>query len=300
METPRFCTNCGAPLEPGQLFCTNCGMRVEVDDATAPYPQAQPATGGTTPLEPIPSPQPEWAQQQDAHEKAGGSKTGVVVTIVVCCAAALVGCGLALRPVLFSHSESSQSTVAEEASSDETASTNKDSTSATGTSTSTTGTSTSSTSTGSDATTSSQASEADLRATLVGYYDALPSYDSRIKTVAADFNNNYLKDSQSLRQSYADTANQLLSELEARQDSLTSLTVPSGSTYRGQYDLLVQCYSDCVGRVRCIAQSWNIDVGYSDPTAHEDEILAPIRADNSGGTNKYKSDYDTTYPKISL
>lgn len=135
---------------------------------------------------------------------------------------------------------------------------------------------------------------------LVSYYNALSDYDSRIRSVATDFNNHYLSGTISTRSSYANTAYGLLSELEQRQSALASLTMPSGSRYSSQYYLIAQCYDDCVNRVDCISRSWEIDLRYSNPKDHKNEILGPIAADNVNGTNRYKTDYDNTYPTISL
>lgn len=135
---------------------------------------------------------------------------------------------------------------------------------------------------------------------LVTSYNRLSGYDSRIKDVATTFNNHYLSGSVSERASYAATARSLLSELKEQRSHLSALSQPSGSSYSTQFSLLKRCYDDCIERVDCIVRSWNISLAYEDPTDHQEEIIAPLTAETDGTQNRYKTDYDSVYPQISL
>lgn len=144
------------------------------------------------------------------------------------------------------------------------------------------------------------AAESSFHSSLVSYYNALSDYNSRIKTAADNFNNNYTKDDLSLRTSYDHSANSLLSELQQQRDSLYSLSVPSGTSYSSQYTALKRCYDDCVHRIQVIAQAWDNSIQYSNPKDHQSEIIAPMTADNVDGHNKYYTDFNSAYPTISL
>lgn len=149
-------------------------------------------------------------------------------------------------------------------------------------------------------TTSQQQADSQFRSELVSYYNRLSGYDSRIASAADTFNNNFLSSSMSTRQSYASSCSSLLSEVQQQSNAVSSLSVPSGSAYAEQYRLIRQCYQDLVERVDCLNRGWQISISYSNPSAHEDEILEPIRSNASGGNNIYYTDYNNTYPKIKL
>lgn len=149
-------------------------------------------------------------------------------------------------------------------------------------------------------TTSQQQADSQFRSELVSYYNRLSGYDSRIASAADTFNNNFLSSSMSTRQSYASSCSSLLSEVQQQSNAVSSLSVPSGSAYAEQYRLIRQCYQDLVERADCLNRGWQISISYSNPSAHEDEILEPIRSNASGGNNIYYTDYNNTYPKIKL
>ena len=142
-------------------------------------------------------------------------------------------------------------------------------------------------------TTSQQQADSQFRSELVSYYN-------RIASAADTFNHNFLSSSMSTRQSYASSCSSLLSEVQQQSNAVSSLSVPSGSAYAEQYKLIRQCYQDLVERVDCLNRGWQISISYSNPSAHEDEILEPIRSNASGGNNIYYTDYNNTYPKIKL
>lgn len=149
-------------------------------------------------------------------------------------------------------------------------------------------------------TTSQQQADSQFRSELVSYYNRLSDYDSRVASAADTFNNNFLSSSMSARQSYASSCSSLLSEIQQQSYAFSSLSVPAGSSYAEQYKLIRQCYQDLVERADCLNRGWQISIRYSNPSAHEDEILEPIRSNASGGNNVYYTDYNNTYPKIRL
>jgi len=60
-QAARFCTNCGAPLNPDNRFCGSCGHAVEqVSDATPPAAPAQPVQ----PVRPAPQAAPAMPAAQ--------------------------------------------------------------------------------------------------------------------------------------------------------------------------------------------------------------------------------------------
>ena len=149
-------------------------------------------------------------------------------------------------------------------------------------------------------TTSQQQADNQFHSELVSYYNRLSDYDSRIASAADTFNSNFLSSSMSTRQSYASSCSSLLSEVQQQSNAISSLSVPSGSAYAEQYKLIRQCYQDLVERADCLDRGWQISIRYSNPSAHESEILEPIRSNASGGNNIYYTDYKNTYPKIRL
>lgn len=55
-EPPRFCTNCGEPLEPGQAFCTACGTPA---GAPEQKPEQKPGLESEMAADAVPAPVPE-------------------------------------------------------------------------------------------------------------------------------------------------------------------------------------------------------------------------------------------------
>ena len=137
---------------------------------------------------------------------------------------------------------------------------------------------------------------------LVGYYNDLPNYDSRIKSVASTFNSDYLSASMSTRRNDAKACSDLKDEIQSKVREVTNLDQPDGTAYKEQYDLILRCYRDHLERVSCIDKAWGIDLGYANPSDHRDEITRPIDEANMPGTDKNAAmdDYQRTYPQISL
>lgn len=131
---------------------------------------------------------------------------------------------------------------------------------------------------------------------LIGYYENLSAFDSDISKAAENFNNNFKKESYSTRRDYAEKADRLLSRIQAAQDELSRLSVPSSSINDNSYEALLTCYYDCANRIAVICEAWSISLLYDYPDLWEEEILAPIARDNNGSTNRYYAEFKDTYP----
>lgn len=60
---PKFCNQCGAPLQEGVRFCTNCGAQVAV-----PTQQPKPQQEYKQPQQPQQPQQPKQPKKQTLHE----------------------------------------------------------------------------------------------------------------------------------------------------------------------------------------------------------------------------------------
>ena len=136
--------------------------------------------------------------------------------------------------------------------------------------------------------------------TLKTYYDKLDGYSSRVTNTVNTFNADYLKGSESTRKSDYSSANSLKSSIDSEYNSfssaLTSNGITSGTAYYQQGQNILRCYKLLSLRTDVVCQAWAIDVGYSNPSAHESAITAPIGAAQEGGTSKYKTEWESLYP----
>ncbi|MEE0705672.1 MAG: zinc-ribbon domain-containing protein [Adlercreutzia sp.] len=131
---------------------------------------------------------------------------------------------------------------------------------------------------------------------LVGYYETLGDYDKEISQAAESFNNNFKKESYSVRYDCSEKASRLLSRVQATEDELMRLSVPSSSANEKSYQDMLTCYYDCVNRISVISEAWEISLQYDFPEMWEEEILAPISRDNDGSSNRYYTEFKNTYP----
>lgn len=339
MPTPSHCPNCGAPLSPGQLFCTNCGMRVDASGADATQVNAvNPYAGGVAdngtavngtqelvPIPPVPQDSGASYQQPSHHPSNHNHNHAKMIGLVAgCVAAGAVAAALVFHFVVspqqqaqFQQQQQQSDQALSQAQQD--ASNAKAQADAAQQQADAAQQQANAAQQQADQAAQAQADAAaaaqaqanaqksaqntadqQFHDTLVSYYNALSGYDRRIRNAATNFNNNYLSASASTRSGYSDDATGLQYELEAQVANLYRLSEPQNSAYATQFALLQQCYNDCYHRISVIADAWTTDVQYSDPSAHKDEILEPIQQDNVHGTNRYKTDYDSTYPQISL
>ena len=110
-EMPKFCENCGAPIEPGAVFCAGCGSRVGAgmgpaggagrqggsyngprDGGYMQPPYGPEADGGDYGEDPFP----------DEPENTGKKKNiPLIIAIVVICILLLAGIGIAVKLLVF-------------------------------------------------------------------------------------------------------------------------------------------------------------------------------------------------------
>ncbi len=334
MPTPKFCTQCGAPLEPDSAFCTRCGAPVTEQTEVVEGAPAGESPVSKTVLRQLPQTDAPVAETDTLHQdspdqpvaQAKGTHHGRGILIGCLCAAAIAavaifaftnlngqGQGDSNGATTVSQQDSSQggkrtvvlqdnsvSNPSQDANSDSSTDSGSQSNASSDASSSSSSPTPSTTSSTSSQSSAAQADQA-FHDTLVDYYKALPRYSDRIKSVASTFNTNFMSDNLSLRQSNSQDASSLLSELQQQRDGLAGLSVPSGSSWATQYQQTLQCYDYNIARLGCIVKAWSIDVSYSNPSGHKDEILSPIKADNaSNGHNINKQRYESLYPQINL
>lgn len=139
--------------------------------------------------------------------------------------------------------------------------------------------------------------EQNVYSELNDYYGKLSSYDQQVRDAASAFNSDYLKSDMSSRRSTAAAAEALEEELDDLKDEVEDLDVPVSSQNYTSWKSIVTLYDDLCHRIEVICDAWEISLEYSDPTAHQDEIVAPLARDNVAGTNdnKYRLDYEDRY-----
>lgn len=267
-----FCTNCGAPLEEGTRFCTACGAPVvDVGSPTASEPQVSPilppSAGGTaTPRGRRPMP---WQN------------------VLAICLAAVIAVGAGVCVVVVWHPWATAATDAPVASSTAAATSPS---AATKSSVSAVSATTGKAASTSAVTTTSGDTPA---STLDGAYSNIASLDERIRSAAADFNASETAGAATRNASYS-AAQAIQKDVSAQASALAGYHSSQNATYLQN---LVKLTSDLQHRIDVIVAAWKIDVGYSDPSSHLDEIVSPMVADNdSNGINVYKIDYDNLYP----
>ena len=302
MSSPKFCTSCGSPLEPGQIFCTACGAPVDSNEPiqggsvcpsssgpeTVQMPYVHPSSPSST--SPMPAVhddaarqyrQPEFDSPSSSQGDGANNRKILIAVIAVLAVILCVLVGVLLGNALggsggqdssagSSSAQSSQSTSSSEATS----------------------------ANSSSASTQSNQSQAEqsLYNQLSSYYSKLGNYDTQIASCASTFNSNFLKKDMATRRAYAKEAESLLSQVKSDYSALQSLSVPSSSVNRSSYNTMVTCYNDCVQRISVICESWTNSLSYADPTSHEDAICAPLSRDKVGDSNKYYTEFQQNYP----
>ncbi|MDO4290802.1 MAG: zinc ribbon domain-containing protein [Eggerthellaceae bacterium] len=146
---------------------------------------------------------------------------------------------------------------------------------------------------------SSQSATADdvsIKSMLTSYYDQLSGFDGEVRACATEFNNTYASASMSARQASLATCENLESRVDSRLEQVKALNVPQSSAYYAKFRDICTLYDDLSHRIGVIVEAWEICVRYDDPSAHQDEITAPIARDNDGQSNIYFRDYEQRYP----
>ena len=135
---------------------------------------------------------------------------------------------------------------------------------------------------------------------LKAYYEAAGELDGYVRQAADDFNDNYLSRSKETRSELAESAGYLEMDIDELWKSLESLEVPESSQYYETWKDICTLYECLWHRIDVITQAWGISLSYDNPKNHEEEILAPIKADNENGDNIYYTRFNELYPTIKL
>ena len=135
---------------------------------------------------------------------------------------------------------------------------------------------------------------------LSDYYRLAGEYDGRIAACADEFNNNYTKEDKGLRSAKAATAASLKQSVKSSWDALERMELPFMSQYTEAREQLCELYECLWHRIEVIDRAWQISLKYDKPADHQEEIIAPLKADQSGGQNKYYLRFRDLYPKIDI
>ncbi len=302
MAGHNFCTHCGNPLDEDARFCTSCGQPVEAEDVTQPMPEADetvvaPHPSQTAGFTPIASPHPK--EGENPYAATPDVRSDHRETLVIALVGLLVALVTGILLYLFVFSRGSQNAEmrtqpqegqAAQQQPAETTGADKpkpDASDGKG-------------SAKADEGASQAVADEKLHSDLSEYYGRLPSFDERIREQASHFNASFLDSSMSTRTDYAFACSALMGEVQEQLRGLGALAAPANSKWAGQYELVKRCYADHLARISCINDAWQIDIQYGDPTAHKDEILVPIAAQNGTDGSIPLADYEKTYPAISL
>ncbi|MDO4591106.1 MAG: zinc ribbon domain-containing protein [Slackia sp.] len=301
----KFCTWCGAPLEPGARFCGECGGRiletVMVDgsrERTDDLRGFDIVDGRSLPADAtlrmdrdavvVPSDTKAKRFSLDSAKK-GPNKLlvalGVVAALVVLVvAAAVFAYATGAVPLRGSDSDQgvSASESAAEAAHDEAAQSPAPAVAPV------------------EDKPADVPRETEIFESLAAAYDKLAAYDERIGGdggCVEEFNASFLARSMDARLKAKQTVDTLLAELQADVDGLKGMAIPSTSAYAAQAADVIELYECQIGRVQALAEAWAVDVGYEIPSEHKDEILAAYSKSSAGSTSKHLARYDELYPK---
>lgn len=142
--------------------------------------------------------------------------------------------------------------------------------------------------------------ETEIFESLAAAYDKLAAYDERIGGdggCVEEFNASFLARSMDARLKAKQAVDELLAELQSDAEGLKSMAIPSTSAYAGQAADVIELYECQIGRVQALAEAWTVDVGYEIPSEHKDEILAAYSKSSAGSTSRHLARYDELYPK---
>ncbi|MDD6601923.1 zinc ribbon domain-containing protein, partial [Parafannyhessea umbonata] len=265
----RFCTSCGAPIQPGKKFCARCG---------APVADASPAPDATI----AQATAPAGAPTSQAKQKLG---TGTIVAIVAAALLALAlvfliawsASGNALpwqardgqaQGVAGEKSEAAKSKAdrkkaaeakrkAEEAKAKAEEKAKEEAERK------------------ADAAAQAQrdaeksATDAQFKAQILPYYNRLSDYDSRIASCATTFNSIYLSGDYAARSSAAQECYALEQSIQSDATSFSSIQAPEGSSYATQHAAIMRCLNDLQSRIACISNAWTTDLVYEDPAPYK-------------------------------
>lgn len=131
-----------------------------------------------------------------------------------------------------------------------------------------------------------------LYQSLTSYYGELAGLDSQISATATDFNNYYTSGDVGVRQAYASSAATLYATITTSLNELNAMVVAVDSPYYNTWQNMITLYGCLSNRIRVISEAWNLAV----VNPNDPQISVILSADNVGGVNKYKTQYQELYP----
>lgn len=143
-------------------------------------------------------------------------------------------------------------------------------------------------------------SETETYNMLSELYALAGEYDAGVRTCADDFNNNYLKEDKGARSSKASQVTSLKAKIKSSWDEAKEMELPFMSKNTDAHRDICELYECLYRRIDVIDQAWKIDLTYEKPKDHQDEIVAPLRAQQVNGADKYFTRFKELYPNVSL
>lgn len=301
---PRFCVQCGKRLNDNDKFCTSCGAAAPADEqetvildndqtpAINPGATQRWAATATRPQPVMPS---SPARQETSYGAAAQTKKAtpaIAAVIVIVAALAIAGVVIFVVKPFDSNVDAQETKIeksqtAQNPSEEETPLENDPNT----------GAKIADESEAASEKTASTAAERDTYNKLSSYYGKLSSYDKSVRSAATTFNQNYLKDDYTVRDTNRTQAENLRSEIQSMYDEVNGMTVDVSSKNYDSWKGIINLYNDLYQRIDVICDAWDASCGYSSPEDHKDEIVAPLSRDNISGTNdnRYRLDYEQNY-----
>lgn len=134
--------------------------------------------------------------------------------------------------------------------------------------------------------------EAEIFNSLDAAYGKLSVYDDRIATCVEEFNANFLTNSMDARTASKEFADKVLSDLQEDLKGLEAMHIPPQSAYAEQAKAVAELYECQIGRVSAMTNAWALDVTFEKPSAHKDEILAVY---TQGKAKEHLARFDELY-----
>lgn len=130
---------------------------------------------------------------------------------------------------------------------------------------------------------------------LLSEFQALEGYIGEANACVQAFNTDH-QAPLGTRLAHQRVCDALYSELHGHYTAFLSYVMPQNSQYRAAYGNLVAMYRLLASYVGTISSAWTQNVVFGDDVAeHVDEYMAPIRAVEVNGENKYLTEFRSRY-----
>ena len=302
----KFCTWCGAPLEPGARFCGECGGRIlETVMIDGTKSQDDTLSGRQLPADAtlrldrdsvvVNTDNKQKRFSLDSAKrprKTALIAAGVVIALLLVAAGGLAavyfggwGGGQDKEPIAASGVDDTAPAEEPSKSDDPSSEPGKDPAE---------GSQTESDAPSAKIDDKSQVklTEAEIFNSLDAAYGKLSVYDDRIATCVEEFNANFLANSMDARTASKEFADKVLSDLQEDLKGLEAMHIPPQSAYAEQAKAVVELYECQIGRVSAMTNAWALDVTFEKPSAHKDEILAVY---TQGKAKEHLARFDELY-----